>query len=132
MIFINDVYSWKNQSLIDYLNEGNIPITWYRFFKDNENEILSISDKIEFEKQKQDDYTIYPPINLTFRSFIPVDKMKVVILGQDPYHNKDSAVGLCFSVCPNNKINPSLKNIYKELKLEKYDVNDDGTLYHWA
>lgn len=133
MNFVDIIYSWNNQTLLDFLNKGNIPRKWSNFFKENEKLIIEISDKLEnLIKKSEKPYIIYPPINMTFRAFIPVEKMKLVILGQDPYHNKGSAVGYCFSVCPGNSINPSLRNIYTELKNEKYNINEDGTLYHWV
>ena len=61
--------------------------------------------------------TIYPPGNLIFNAYerTPFDKVKVVILGQDPYHNPGEAMGLSFSVPKNVRVPPSLQNIYKEL-----------------
>ena len=79
--------------------------------------------------------TVYPPGNQMFRAFdiCPFDKVKVVILGQDPYHELHQANGLAFSVYPGVKIPPSLVNIYKELK---DDVNtfipNHGDLTKWA
>ena len=61
---------------------------------------------------------IYPPGGQIFRAFelTPVDKVKVVILGQDPYHNPEQAMGLSFSVPEGVKAPPSLKNIFKEIE----------------
>ena len=61
-------------------------------------------------------HTIYPPKNLIFNAFCqtPFDNVKVVIIGQDPYHGKNQAHGLSFSVLENVAIPPSLQNIYKE------------------
>ena len=61
-------------------------------------------------------YVIYPPKEQIFRAFdlCPLDKVKVLILGQDPFHGKNQANGLCFSVDRGTAIPPSLKNIYKE------------------
>lgn len=61
--------------------------------------------------------TIYPPGNLIFNAYerTPFGKVKVVILGQDPYHNPGEAMGLSFSVPKNVRVPPSLQNIYKEL-----------------
>lgn len=68
--------------------------------------------------EKQAGKTIYPPGPLIFNAFnqTPFDAVKVVILGQDPYHNPGEAMGLCFSVPKGVKTPPSLVNIYKELK----------------
>ncbi|WP_404665551.1 uracil-DNA glycosylase [Rhabdochlamydiaceae symbiont of Dictyostelium giganteum] len=62
--------------------------------------------------------TIYPPQELIFNAFLqtPFSEVKVVIIGQDPYHGRGQAHGLSFSVLPDVKIPPSLKNIYKEME----------------
>lgn len=78
---------------------------------------------------------VYPPADEIFRAFelTPLSRVKVVILGQDPYHNTGQAHGLCFSVKPDVEIPPSLKNIYKELQddLGCY-VPNHGYLEKWA
>ena len=63
---------------------------------------------------------IYPPGSLIFRAFelTPVDQVKVVILGQDPYHNPGEAMGLSFSVPDGVRMPPSLRNIYKEIETD--------------
>lgn len=63
-------------------------------------------------------YTIYPPGSLIFNAFAktPLDTLKVVILGQDPYHNPGEAMGLSFSVPQGVRMPPSLRNIYKEIE----------------
>jgi len=68
--------------------------------------------------EKQAGKTIYPPGPLIFNAFnkTPFEAVKVVILGQDPYHNPGEAMGLCFSVPRGVKTPPSLVNIYKEIK----------------
>ena len=79
--------------------------------------------------------TIYPPGGLIFNAFTltPVDQLKVIILGQDPYHNPGEAMGLCFSVPAGVKIPPSLNNIYKELKNDVgFDHPGHGDLSQWA
>lgn len=69
-------------------------------------------------EEKQNGKTIYPPGPLIFNAFnkTPVEKVRVVILGQDPYHNPGEAMGLCFSVPKNVAIPASLRNIYKEIE----------------
>lgn len=79
---------------------------------------------------------VYPPEQFVFEAFnrTAFDKVKVVILGQDPYHEPNQAHGLCFSVPCGVKTPPSLLNIYKELEAE-YGVpfrDRDGNLSHWA
>ena len=79
--------------------------------------------------------SIFPPVNLIFNAFelCPFDSVKVVILGQDPYHGIGQAHGLCFSVQEGVKVPPSLKNIYKELKNDlDIPISDSGNLEHWA
>ena len=78
---------------------------------------------------------IYPPGKLIFNAFnsTPFDKVKVVILGQDPYHGPGEAMGLCFSVPRGIRIPPSLKNIYKEINRDcGHPVPMHGDLSSWA
>jgi len=71
-------------------------------------------------KEKSEGKTIYPPGALIFRAFelCPLDKVKVVILGQDPYHGSGQAMGLSFSVPDDIPAPPSLKNIFKEIETD--------------
>ena len=89
----------------------------------------------DFVKQEYRQGTVYPPGPYMFNAFehCPFDKVKVVILGQDPYHEPGQAHGLCFSVKPEVSIPPSLVNIYKELEddLGCY-IPDNGYLEKWA
>ena len=86
--------------------------------------------------EKKNGYTIYPEDANVFNAFrhTPFDKVKVVILGQDPYHGAGQAHGLSFSVQKGVKIPPSLKNIYKELStdLENFNIPVHGNLTAWA
>lgn len=79
---------------------------------------------------------VYPPAKYIFEAFnrTPFDKVKAVIIGQDPYHNPHQAHGLCFSVQPGVELPPSLINIYKELEAEYQTpfLNRNGDLSHWA
>jgi uracil-DNA glycosylase len=86
---------------------------------------------------KFDSRTIYPPKEDIFKAFrlCPPSKTKVVILGQDPYHDKGSAVGLAFSNKPLSKPSPSVRNILKEVEQDVYDglmVDYDPDLHRWA
>lgn len=80
--------------------------------------------------------TIYPPPQQIFHAFekCPFDQVNVVILGQDPYHGKDQAHGLCFSVNKGIRIPPSLKNIYKELATDipDFQIPEHGHLEKWT
>ncbi|CAN7640856.1 uracil-DNA glycosylase [Pseudomonas solani] len=78
---------------------------------------------------------VFPPGPMIFNALnsTPLDEVKVVIIGQDPYHGPGQAHGLCFSVQPGVPIPPSLLNIYKELKRDlNIDMPDHGHLQSWA
>jgi uracil-DNA glycosylase len=134
------IYSWRDMSLWEYLEEGNIPSNWKNIFLSvgSQNILWNISEYIKEELVRSSNLIIYPPINWVFRSFnLNPQNIRVVILGQDPYHSgttefNGSAVGYCFSVRPGSSVNPSLKNIYKELKEEGYSPKEDGDLSHWV
>lgn len=86
-------------------------------------------------KAKAEGKTIYPPGPLIFNAFntTPFEQVKVVILGQDPYHRPGEAMGLSFSVPRGVRIPPSLKNIYKELHEDLgVPVPNHGDLTKWA
>ena len=89
----------------------------------------------EFVHNEYRTHPVYPPAKLIFNAFdqCPFDQLKVVILGQDPYHGPEQAHGLCFSVNDGIAFPPSLRNIFKELKgdLGK-DVPTSGNLTSWA
>jgi uracil-DNA glycosylase len=88
-----------------------------------------------FLNQEYQQYTVYPKMEDRFNAlhYTPYTDTKVVILGQDPYHGPNQAHGLSFSVRPMEKIPPSLKNIYKELKNDiGCEVPDHGCLVSWA
>ena len=85
--------------------------------------------------EKQQGKTIYPPGSLIFNALnsTPFDKVKVVILGQDPYHGPNQAHGLCFSVMPGVPFPPSLLNIFKEIQQELgIPLPNHGCLQAWA
>lgn len=78
---------------------------------------------------------IFPPGGLIFNALnsTPLERVKVVIIGQDPYHGPGQAHGLCFSVQPGVPVPPSLLNIFKELKRDlNIDPPNHGCLQHWA
>jgi uracil-DNA glycosylase len=85
--------------------------------------------------QKGAGRVIYPPSSQWFSAFnsTPFDQVRVVILGQDPYHGPNQAHGLCFSVMPGVKVPPSLMNIYKELQDDlAVQPPSHGCLTSWA
>ena len=89
-------------------------------------------DKVNYEYRH---FKVFPSPKELYSAFslTPLSKVKVVILGQDPYHNDGQAHGLCFSVKPGVDIPPSLQNIYKELNAELgLRIPNNGYLVHWA
>lgn len=103
-----------------------------------EREFLSpyfLEIKTHYVEAKSRRVAIYPPANLTFNAFncTPFDRVKVVLLGQDPYHNPNEAMGLSFSVPQGIRIPPSLRNIYKELEEDLgIPQSQSGDLTPWA
>ena len=95
--------------------------------------IHSLAEFVESERAAG--YQVYPPKELVFNAFksTPYNKVKVVIVGQDPYHNPGQAHGLSFSVPKGTPLPPSLKNIFKELKTDlALPQPTHGCLQHWA
>jgi len=85
------------------------------------------------EERKQ--HIVYPPGKLIFSAFnhTPLNNVKVVIIGQDPYHGKGQANGLCFSVSDGILMPPSLVNIFKEIRNDLgYPIPNSGNLERWA
>lgn len=90
---------------------------------------------VDFVKREYATGVVYPPGNMIFNAFnlCPFDKVKVVLLGQDPYHEPDQAHGLCFSVNDGVPFPKSLINIFKEIKDDVgVDVPASGNLTRWA
>jgi uracil-DNA glycosylase len=89
----------------------------------------------QFLQQEEDNgHNVYPKRAEIFNALnlTPFEKVKVVILGQDPYHGEGQANGLCFSVRKGVAVPPSLKNIYKEIKAEYGEMPSHGDLTNWA
>lgn len=89
----------------------------------------------EFVKEEFKTYQVYPPGGEIFRAFdiCDFDAVKVVIIGQDPYHGKGQANGLCFSVRPGVRMPPSLVNIFKEINQDLgKPMPTSGDLDRWA
>lgn len=89
----------------------------------------------KFVKDEYNHCVVYPNADNIFNAFhlTPLEKVKVVIIGQDPYHGENQAHGLCFSVQPSVAVPPSLVNIYKELHDDLgYEVPNNGYLEEWA
>lgn len=89
----------------------------------------------QFLIEEKKNHIIYPPGEQIFSAFnfTPFDKVRVVIIGQDPYHGESQAHGLCFSVTKGIKKPPSLLNIFKEIKNDLgFDIPSHGNLEKWA
>jgi uracil-DNA glycosylase len=98
--------------------------------EDIKNILMEISENLRLHNNK----TIFPAKENMFRAFnlCDIPNTKVVILGQDPYHGENQATGLSFSVPVDQKLPPSLQNIFKELKSDLGITNTSGDLTKWA
>lgn len=108
--------------------------SWNTILKE-EFEKPYFKDLIKFVDSEYETKTIYPPKEKIFAAFdsTPFDQVKVVILGQDPYHGPNQANGLSFSVNEGIKLPPSLQNIYKELNADLgNEISISGDLSDWA
>lgn len=112
------------------------PKTWESIINDERDKEYFQSVLAFVEQQRNSGKTIYPPQELVFNAFdmTPFESVRVVILGQDPYHGANQAHGLAFSVLPGVKIPPSLRNMYKELAqdIEGFEIPNHGYLDSWA
>jgi uracil-DNA glycosylase len=89
----------------------------------------------QFVHQEYAQHTCYPPGSQIFRAFdlCPFDEVKVVLIGQDPYHEPGQAEGLCFSVAEGIPFPPSLRNIFQEVATDQgVAIPASGSLMHWA
>ena len=112
-----------------------IEVSWYEALK--EEFALQYFEQLRsyIHDEKTKGKTIYPANKNIFKAFelTKFDKVKAVILGQDPYHNPGEAMGLSFSVPKNVRIPPSLKNIYKEIERDLgHPLPTHGDLTKWA
>ena len=114
--------------------EVNIEKSWFYLLK-NEFEKEYFHNLRKFVVEEYKSKTIYPSAKLIFNAFnlTPVEDVKVVIIGQDPYHGEGQAHGLCFSVPDKTKPPPSLVNIFKELNSDLgKDIPSSGNLENWS
>lgn len=112
-----------------------LPESWWRWLggEFEASYMQSLRDFLAAEKSARK--VIYPHSSNWFRAFelTPLERVKVIILGQDPYHGPNQAHGLCFSVRPGVATPPSLVNIYKELAADVgFQPVDHGNLEYWA
>ena len=110
--------------------------SWRRVLAEEFEKDYMIKLKAFLKSEKDAGKVIYPPGNLIFNAFnhTPFDKVKVVIIGQDPYHGPHQAHGLSFSVQKGVAIPPSLRNIFKELSTDipGFKIPSHGELTKWA
>lgn len=119
---------------MNIMKKPEIEENWYAFLK-NEFEAPYFADIKAFLIQEKRQYIVYPPSKLIFNAFnlTPFNDVKVVILGQDPYHNVGQAHGLAFSVPDGIQKPPSLQNIFKELNQDLgINIPTNGNLEKWA
>ena len=113
-----------------------LPKSWLEHLQEEFSKPYMVNLKEKLQKLKKNKVIFYPPGPLIFNSFnlTPLEKIKVVILGQDPYHGPGQAHGLCSSVPDGIKPPPSLLNIYKELESDigKKITTQNGNLEAWA
>ena len=110
-------------------------MSWSDFIAQQQQQpyFQQLQQYVQLQRQQTD---VYPAPSQVFAAFdfCPFEQVKVVILGQDPYHGPKQAQGLAFSVAPEVKIPPSLKNIFKELQADVADFRlpSHGCLVSWA
>ena len=116
------------------MNQPLLPHPWQQALQ-SEMDKPYFTELMDFVENAYQTQTVFPPKELIFNAFekCPLDKVKVVILGQDPYHDEGQAHGLCFSVNAGVKLPPSLVNIFKEIE-RNYGttIPTHGELSRWA
>jgi uracil-DNA glycosylase len=108
---------------------------WKQHFEHEFSQDYMVSLREFLKHEMQNGQVVYPPKEQWFNAFLytPFDQVKVVIVGQDPYHGEGQAHGLSFSVPDGIKIPPSLRNIYKELNRDMgMQIPQSGNLESWA
>ena len=116
------------------MKKVNIEESWFKVLRDEFEKpyFISLREKLKTDYKEKE---IYPHPSNIFNAFnkTPFDKIKVVIIGQDPYHGPGQAHGLCFSVPDNIKVPPSLQNIFKEQASDlNVNIPKFGNLEKWA
>jgi uracil-DNA glycosylase len=113
---------------------GTLPDSWQQALGDETGKPY-FKELAEFVEQERERGPVYPPREEVFAALhaTPYERVKVLILGQDPYHGEGQGHGLCFSVRPGVRTPPSLRNIYKELRDDLgHPVPGTGYLMPWA
>ncbi|MFB0937837.1 MAG: uracil-DNA glycosylase [Urechidicola sp.] len=111
-----------------------LPEDWNNRLQDEFNKNY-FKELVSFVGEEYDEHSCFPPKNKVFSAFnqCSFEDIKVVIIGQDPYHDNGQANGLCFSVADGVKHPPSLKNIFKEIETDLgKQIPESGNLERWA
>jgi uracil-DNA glycosylase len=111
-----------------------LPEDWNNRLQDEFNKNY-FKELVSFVDEEYDKHSCFPPKNKVFSAFnqCSFEDIKVVIIGQDPYHDNGQANGLCFSVADGVKHPPSLKNIFKEIETDLgKQIPESGNLERWA
>ncbi|ELD3607808.1 uracil-DNA glycosylase [Campylobacter upsaliensis] len=117
------------------LDKIKINADWLEFLEEEFKKPYFLDIKRQYIETLKAGKNIYPPVNLTFNAFnlTPLNSLKIVLLGQDPYHKQNQAMGLSFSVPKGVPIPPSLRNIFKELNADLgVKIPQNGDLSAWA
>ncbi|EAJ1956332.1 uracil-DNA glycosylase [Campylobacter upsaliensis] len=117
------------------LDKIKINTDWLEFLEEEFKKPYFLDIKRQYIETLKAGKNIYPPANLTFNAFnlTPLNSLKIVLLGQDPYHKQNQAMGLSFSVPKGVPIPPSLRNIFKELNADLgVKIPQNGDLSAWA
>ncbi|EAL9760185.1 uracil-DNA glycosylase [Campylobacter upsaliensis] len=117
------------------LDKIKINADWLKFLEEEFKKPYFLDIKRQYIETLKAGKNIYPPANLTFNAFnlTPLNSLKIVLLGQDPYHKQNQAMGLSFSVPKGVPIPPSLRNIFKELNADLgVKIPQNGDLSAWA
>ncbi|MCR2102047.1 uracil-DNA glycosylase [Campylobacter upsaliensis] len=117
------------------LDKIKINADWLEFLEEEFKKPYFLDIKRQYIETLKAGKNIYPPANLTFNAFnlTPLNSLKIVLLGQDPYHKQNQAMGLSFSVPKGVQIPPSLRNIFKELNTDLgVKIPQNGDLSAWA
>jgi uracil-DNA glycosylase len=130
----SEVPTYENTTLEEY-TLNNIPEGWETYFNQlvEDGSLKKLSDYIA--ARVADGEEIYPPLPMIYNAFsVKPEDIEVVILGQDPYHDEGQAMGISFSVPEGVTPPPSLKNIYKELKDDGFEISNpkSGDLSKWV
>lgn len=113
---------------------GTLPVSWQDALGEETHKPY-FKELAEFVERERERGPVHPPREEVFAALhaTPLDRVKVLVLGQDPYHGEGQGHGLCFSVRPGVRTPPSLRNIYKELRDDLgHPVPDNGCLTPWA